>query len=112
MSRRRGHLVRRALPAAPLELPVSASVTPSESAAWQSLLEQQRPNVFQMNVANILPGDIINVELKYTELLVPEEGVYEFVYPTVVGPRYVGPAIATDRRSSTSSWWTTGVRAC
>jgi Ca-activated chloride channel homolog len=53
-----------------------------------SLLEQQRPNVFQMNVANILPGDRIDVELRYTELLVPESGVYEFVYPTVVGPRY------------------------
>ena len=53
-----------------------------------SLLEQQRPNVFQMNVANILPSDIIKVELKYTELLVPTDAVYEFVYPTVVGPRY------------------------
>ena len=53
-----------------------------------SLLEQQRPNVFQMNVANILPGDIIEVELSYTELLIPENGIYEFVYPTVVGPRY------------------------
>ncbi len=53
-----------------------------------SLLEQQRPNVFQMNVANILPGDAIQVELKYTELLVPTDGIYEFVYPTVVGPRY------------------------
>jgi Ca-activated chloride channel family protein len=53
-----------------------------------SLLEQQRPNVFQMNVANILPGDLIQVELQYTELLVPTDGIYEFVYPTVVGPRY------------------------
>ncbi|NJK98564.1 MAG: VWA domain-containing protein [Bacteroidales bacterium] len=53
-----------------------------------SLLEQQRPNVFQMNVANILPGDEIKVELYYTEVLVPEKGIYEFVYPTVTGPRY------------------------
>jgi Ca-activated chloride channel homolog len=53
-----------------------------------SLLEQQRPNVFQMNVANILPGDEIKVELSYTELLIPEEQIYEFVFPTVVGPRY------------------------
>jgi len=53
-----------------------------------SLLEQHRPNVFQMNVANILPGDIIKVEMSYTELLIPEDGIYKFVYPTVVGPRY------------------------
>jgi len=55
-----------------------------------SLLEQHRPNVFQMNVANILPGDTVQVELRYTELLVPESGTYKFVYPTVVGPRYTG----------------------
>lgn len=53
-----------------------------------SLLEQSRPNVFTMNVANVLPGDTIDVELKYTELLVPTDGIHEFVYPTVVGPRY------------------------
>jgi Ca-activated chloride channel homolog len=53
-----------------------------------SLLEQQRPNVFQMNVANILPGDEVKVELQYLELLEPRDKVYEFVLPTVVGPRY------------------------
>ena len=41
-----------------------------------------------MNVANIMPGDEIKVELKYTELLIPTDRVYEFAYPTVVGPRY------------------------
>ncbi len=56
-----------------------------------ALLEQQRPNVFQMNVANILPGDDVKVELRYTELLVPRDGRYEFVFPTVVGPRYNSP---------------------
>lgn len=55
-----------------------------------SLLDQQRPNVFSMNVANIMPGDRIEIELHYTELLVPTDGTYEFVYPTVVGPRYSG----------------------
>ena len=53
-----------------------------------ALLEQHRPNVFQMNVANILPGDDVQVELRYNELLVPTDGQYQFVYPTVVGPRY------------------------
>ncbi len=53
-----------------------------------ALLEQERPNVFQMAVANILPGDDIQVELRYTELIAPTDGRYEFVFPTVVGPRY------------------------
>ncbi len=55
-----------------------------------SLLEQHRPNVFQMNVANIMPGDLIEVSLKYTEFVIPENQIYTFVYPTVVGPRYTG----------------------
>lgn len=55
-----------------------------------ALLEQQRSNVFEMNVANILPGDAVDVELRYTELLVPRDGLYSFVFPTVVGPRYTG----------------------
>lgn len=59
-----------------------------EEGRSASLLEQDRPNVFTMNVANILPEDEIIVELRYTELLVPNESIYEFVYPTVVGPRY------------------------
>ena len=67
-----------------------------------SLLEQQRPNVFQMNVANIMPGDEIKVELKYTELLVPEDRVYQFVYPTVVGPRYSSQLSET--ASSSEKW--------
>src|SRR5438034_1311446 len=62
-----------------------------------SLLEESRPNVFTMNVANVLPGDTIAVELKYTELLVPSDGAYQFVYPTVVGPRY------SDKRESEAS---------
>lgn len=61
-----------------------------------SLLEQDRPNVFKMNVANIMPGDSITVSMKYTELMIPEEGVYKFVYPTVTGPRYAGETKEAD----------------
>lgn len=55
-----------------------------------SLLEQKRPNVFQMKVANIMPGDEVKVVVKYTEILIPEKGIYEYVFPTVVGPRFTG----------------------
>ncbi len=67
-----------------------------------SLLEQHRPNVFQMNVANILPSDLVTVELRYTELLIPQEAVYEFVYPTVVGPRFVEQPI--DKTGAADQW--------
>ena len=51
-----------------------------------SLLEQERPNVFSMSMANLMPRDEIEIELRYTELLVPTDGIYEVVYPTVVVP--------------------------
>lgn len=53
-----------------------------------SLLEQSRPNVFTMNLANLMPTETVEIELRYTELIVPTSGLYEVVYPTVVGPRY------------------------
>lgn len=62
-----------------------------------ALLEQHRPNVFKMNVANLMPGDDIAVELRYTELIVPTDSIYELVFPTVVGPRYT-----TDRAAGSS----------
>ncbi len=66
-----------------------------------SLLKQQRPNVFSMSLSNIMPSDIIDIELKYTELLVPTDMIYEFVYPTVVGPRYSGePETASTETNS------------
>jgi Ca-activated chloride channel homolog len=60
-----------------------------------SLLEEERPNVFTMNLANVMPGDRVEVELRYTELIVPEEGIYELVLPAVVGPRYSEASAST-----------------
>ena len=53
-----------------------------------SLLEQQRPNVFSMDVANVMPNDTVVIQLHYTEMVVSTEGSYQFVFPTVTGPRY------------------------
>ncbi|HEY8204638.1 MAG TPA: VIT and VWA domain-containing protein [Pyrinomonadaceae bacterium] len=59
-----------------------------------SLLEHERPNIFTQSVANILPGEQIKITISYVETLKYEEGSYEFVFPMVVGPRYV-PGNAT-----------------
>jgi len=58
------------------------------SGLTASLLEQERPNVFQMSLANINPGDSITIRMVYTELLVPTGGIYQFVFPSIVGPRF------------------------
>ncbi|HUE80797.1 MAG TPA: VIT and VWA domain-containing protein, partial [Pyrinomonadaceae bacterium] len=54
-----------------------------------SLLDQERPNIFTQSVANILPGDQIKITISYVEHLKYEDGSYEFVFPMVVGPRYI-----------------------
>ncbi len=64
-----------------------------EEGKSASLLSEERPNVFTMNIANIMPGDNVSIDLHYTELITPTDGIYQFVYPTVVGPRYVGPVL-------------------
>ncbi len=55
-----------------------------------ALLEEHRSNVFQMSVANLLPGDDIEVAIDWTETIPAVDSTYEFVFPTVVGPRYTG----------------------
>lgn len=52
------------------------------------LLNQERPNVFVQNVANIPPRAKVEVEISYVETLAYNDGQYEFVFPMVVGPRY------------------------
>ncbi len=61
-----------------------------ERGQTASLLSQERPNVFTMRVTNILPQDVVTVELEYSELVKPTDGAYQFVLPGVVGPRYQG----------------------
>ncbi|HXI91272.1 MAG TPA: VIT and VWA domain-containing protein [Blastocatellia bacterium] len=54
-----------------------------------SLLDQERPNIFTQSVANIMPGEKVNITISYVETLRYEDGSYEFVFPMVVGPRYI-----------------------
>ena len=74
------------------------------------LLEQQRDNIFTQSLANIKPGEKIEVTIRYTESIKFVSGDYEFVFPMVVGPRYISgnltdadrinpPVIAPDTRS-------------
>ncbi len=64
------------------------------------LLEQERDNIFTQSLANIKPGEQIKVTIRYTESLKFEQGDYEFVFPMVVGPRYI-PGTAIDAAGNT-----------
>lgn len=54
-----------------------------------ALLDQERPNLFTQSVANIMPGERVSISIRYVNLLKYEAGRYEFVFPMVVGPRYI-----------------------
>lgn len=54
-----------------------------------ALLEQERPNVFTQSVANIAPGEKVDVVVRYVQDLTYDAGTYEFVFPMVVGPRFI-----------------------
>ena len=62
-----------------------------------SLLDQERPNIFTQSVANIMPGEKVTITISYVETLKYEDGAYEFVFPMVVGPRYV-PGTPVDKQ--------------
>lgn len=54
-----------------------------------SLLDQERPNIFTQSVANIMPGEKVEITIKYVETLPYEAGAFRFVFPMVVGPRFI-----------------------
>lgn len=64
------------------------------------LLDQERPNIFTQSVANILPGEQVKITISYVETLRYENGEYEFMFPMVVGPRYV-PGVASPNAQGT-----------
>jgi Ca-activated chloride channel family protein len=54
-----------------------------------ALVEEERPNIFTMSVANLMPGDHVDVRLRYVEPLRWEDSRVRLVFPMVVGPRYI-----------------------
>lgn len=53
-----------------------------------TLLEQERPNLFTLSVANIPPDEAIEVTLGYQERLAYDEGEWRLVFPLVAAERY------------------------
>lgn len=82
-----------------------------EAGRTAALMTQERANVFTQKVANIPPGDRVEVKLTYIEALPYTGGVSELVFPTVVGPRYVpgAPLPGADHEPSGRSPDTTRV---
>lgn len=54
-----------------------------------SLLSQERPNIFTTAVANIAPGETVQVEIEYQQTIAYSQGQFRLRFPLVVAPRYI-----------------------
>ena len=62
------------------------------------LLDQERPNIFAQQVANIMPGVTVDVVLSFDHEITCADGSCEYVFPTVVGPRFIPASQASPGR--------------
>jgi len=67
--------------------------TAKQQGKTASLLDQERPNIFTQSVANVMPGANVEIEISYVQILKYSDGEFEFTYPMVVGPRYIGGTV-------------------
>ena len=65
-----------------------------EAGQRASLLEQHRPNLFSLQIGNVQPNESIVCELEYEERLTFENGMYQFVFPMGITPRYHSPSLS------------------
>lgn len=54
-----------------------------------TLIEQQRPNLFRQQIANIAPGETINIELGYSQQVSYDAGEFSLSLPMTLTPRYI-----------------------
>nr|WP_133007135.1 marine proteobacterial sortase target protein [Marinobacter sp. JH2] len=68
-------------------------------------VEQQRPNVFTSRVANIPPGETVQVEIRYQQPVSYRLGEFELRLPTTLTPRYMpGETVADTQKNWHSGW--------
>ncbi|MGI9287991.1 MAG: marine proteobacterial sortase target protein [Pseudomonadales bacterium] len=54
-----------------------------------ALVKQERPNMFTNAIANIAPGETIEVEIKYLQAVSYDAGVFSLRFPMTITPRYI-----------------------
>lgn len=67
-----------------------------------ALLDEQRPNIFTQSVANLQPGEQVEVTLSYVAPLKFDDGVYTLNFPMTVGPRYSPSSVVDADQLGTS----------
>jgi len=73
-----------------------------------TLLSQQRPNIFTAAVANIGPGEQIEVEIRYQDSVEWRDDAFALRFPMVVAPRYIPgqPLVPSSELRPLAAWGT------
>ncbi len=66
-----------------------------------ALLEQERDNLFTQSIANLCPGEQVQITLQYVEQIQLEDGVYQLAFPMTPGPRFSPPWVEDRDRLDT-----------
>ncbi len=67
-----------------------------------SIVKQYRPNLFTTDVANIMPNEIVKVEITYQQTLTYDAGHIDFRLPLAIKSRYMQERFLADEDSSDS----------
>ncbi|MDO3386797.1 marine proteobacterial sortase target protein [Gilvimarinus sp. SDUM040013] len=75
-----------------------------------TLLEQQRPNLFRQQIANIGPGESIKIAIRYNQQVLYDSGEFRLRLPMTLTPRYIPGVTRKElvpeaRLSSGSAGW-------
>ena len=62
-----------------------------KSGQKASLVSSSRANIFKTKVANIAPGELIIIEIRYHDVLIFKNDTYSLRIPTVINHRYTRP---------------------
>jgi len=66
------------------------------------LLEEFRPNLFQVSLGQLLPGEEVEIFISYLDDVKYQDGEVRILIPTLVAPRYI-PGVPFGKRRGTGS---------
>ncbi|WP_049723391.1 marine proteobacterial sortase target protein [Gilvimarinus polysaccharolyticus] len=61
-----------------------------------TLIEQQRPNLFRQQIANIAPGETVRIDLGYSQQVIYDSGEFRLRLPLTLTPRYIPGVVSTE----------------
>lgn len=83
----------------PREAAKKAFVQAKKAGKKAALLEQQRPNLFSMDVANIPPNGTVQARIRFIDTVRFVDGQFELTLPTTLTPRYISGHVNRENRA-------------